>query len=345
MELVDLITSLSVLGVSSLNPMQIVVPTDMGTSGVRNVNVISQTVSPSGASTRQVFLNQFKLTYNSSQNMLSGGYLNPSLAVLETAGTGTHDKLVGNMVLMNLTGGNITSTLGYEFTLPTIGATTQIGSLAAYYVPNLNSVTNIGNVLQGYAFANDQATWHIKNSGRYLNAALRELSPPNNPGLVSSRYYSTAPASGTAAATPNVAYFIPVYVPERTTITKLGFNVSTAATGKARIGLYNAANGAPTTLIVQGGVELDTSTTGDKEVTISQQVDSGLYFESILFSGTPTIATHTIPPERAIQYGSSTSSAAVEVGYIPFAYASLPASAGSLSYQAQPSEPHVWFRK
>lgn len=93
---------------------------------------------------------------------------------------------------------------------------------------------------------------------------------------------------GTLAPGNNTLYYFPIYVAAPLTITGLLLEVTTlAASGKARVGIYNADSDLqPTSLIVDGG-ELDCSSTGVKEATISTTLAPGRYLlAAVCNSGT-----------------------------------------------------------
>jgi hypothetical protein len=317
---------------------------DSATSGTAAKAGLTTSVSPT-ANTTQVLINyRSQINYNSSSNVTTGGYLCAGQDVINTSGTGTHDKMVARMAQMNLTGGNVSAAVGFESVISQIGAGTAISGLALYYVPNMASVANFGNIGTVAAFSNDEPRAILRSAGPFLNADLRELSPSNHIGLIAGRYYSAPAKSMTqSAVAANVIYVTYVHVPHRTTITRIGFDVATASAGNARIGMYKVANGALTSLVVQGA-NLDTGTTGVKESVISAQVDSGIYAVVAVFSATPTIRWHEINGNSMT--GALSSSGFSEQAYItPFSFGALPGTANiTPTFAANTIEPHFWFR-
>lgn len=318
--------------------------TDTAVSGTNSKSSVTLTVDPSGNSSQVLIANKVQTDYNSSSNMTVGGYLVSGQDVLNTSGTGTHDKLVTRMVQMNVTGGNIAALVGVEGVISQIAPTTMVGGAAIFYVPNMASVPNIGNIGTLAAFSNDEPRAVFRSAGPFLNADLREISPSPHAGLIAGRYYS-APAKlmTTNAMTTSVIYVTYVYVPRRVTITKLGFEVTTAAAGNGRLGLYKVADGVLTTLVVQGS-DISTGTIGVKESTVSSQVDSGIYAIVATFSATPTLRWHEINNHGMI--GASTATGYSENCFItPFPYGAFPATANILpTFAANTIEPHLWFR-
>ncbi len=118
----------------------------------------------------------------------------------------------------------------------------------------------------------------------------------SNNGYAPNRYYTPEhvnPTGGTVALAANTLYAIPFRVRERTTFTRLGVEVTTGAGANGRLGIYNAANGVPTALVVDAG-NVIFSSTGEKEVTISQTLMPGLYFIGVVTDNTPTLLGGTI---------------------------------------------------
>ena len=169
------------------------------------------------------------------------------------------------------------------------------------------------------------------------------FSPTYNIGLVAGRYYS-APAFSMAAAAvaPNVLYVTFVIIPERDTITKLGFNITVAAPGSARMGIYSVANSAITTLKAQTGL-IDTGTTGAKEGAVNVELDSGTYALVAVFSAAPAISRHGLGSHSII--GSLSPIGFQESASIPFTFGALPATSNTVpTFVANTTEPHLWFR-
>lgn len=318
--------------------------TDTGTSGTESKSSVTTTVTPSGNTTKTVFGWKSELSYNSSNNLTTGGWMSAAEKVVNTAGTGTLDKVVADMSQLNFTGGNVTSALCYEGVISTVAPGTAVGGCAIFYVPNMSGVANINNVSMMAAFQNDHVNAHILNRGRYLDGDLVELSPPYHGGLAAGRYYSSPAKSMTQnAIAPNTIYVTYVTIPKRATITKLGFNVITAVSGNAIMGLYKITDLTLTTLIAQTG-NISTSTTGNKEGTINATIPAGTYALVAVFSGAPTIAWHEIMSHGVI--GAGTATGFSEASYIAgYSFAALPATANILpTFAANTIEPHLWFR-
>ena len=97
-------------------------------------------------------------------------------------------------------------------------------------------------------------------------------------------------ATSTIALTVDTLYVVPYYIPDTTTLIRIAVKVQTAAAaGKLlRIGIYNWANGVPTSRVLDAGTIL-ADTIGLKEITISQQLTPGWYGLAVVSDGTPTL--------------------------------------------------------
>lgn len=142
--------------------------------------------------------------------------------------------------------------------------------------------------------------------------------------------------AGTFAA--NTMYFTPVYVGASTTITKIGVVVDTLEVGKTvRIGIYTALNGIPTSLILDAGT-ISTTTTGVKNITISQAVTNQVYFFAIL-SDTAGTAKLTVADNsyadicEFFQGNDATGTATIGRYTAAQAFGALPASAPAVTQQ------------
>ena len=100
--------------------------------------------------------------------------------------------------------------------------------------------------------------------------------------------YLSASVGSTTTVTTTQIYYVPFFVRKKTTFTRIGIQVITAAGTSARLGIYNAANGIPTSLLLDCGT-VSTASTGEKEITISQSLNVGFYFLAFVADNAPTI--------------------------------------------------------
>lgn len=176
------------------------------------------------------------------------------------------------------------------------------------------------------------------------------VHPAMHPGYAANRYYSTpyyniAPVSIGA----NVLYTALFYCHATTTFTRIGLRVTTLAAGNCRLGIYKAGgSGIPGALVLDAGT-FSTGTTGDKEITISQQLVPGLYFLAAVFDAAPTINWRDNVYSKDAIYGQPASTTATtnleNLLYRTFTYAALPDPFGGTPvYLVAQVEPHIWLR-
>ena len=89
---------------------------------------------------------------------------------------------------------------------------------------------------------------------------------------------------------------------------------------------------------------MSTSSTGDKEITISQSLAAGVYALGVVFDAAPSVA---VANERnLINYlvGDASSTGNDVFQYVAHVYGALPASFGTPTYTGTAS-PSLWLRK
>ncbi len=119
-------------------------------------------VAPTGNTTTQVNGIASNILYNSSNSELPGGWLTPIVSSVMTQGTGTLDKVVDTVSQISVEGGNITAGLGFEAEILGLAPASQITEYAGFYVPNLLSVPNIGNVQKFVGFDMEDETGSVQ---------------------------------------------------------------------------------------------------------------------------------------------------------------------------------------
>jgi len=171
-------------------------------------------------------------------------------------------------------------------------------------------------------------------------------------GGQNSRYY---PGYGyfinptqTYSVTANRLYAKPYSISESISFTKIGINVTTAVAGNARLGIYTWANGLPGSLVADLGT-VSTTTTGDKEISITQTLAAGAYALVAIFDATPVIRGHNTNPTEIGNYlgwddSSGTGGNPGDV-YESRTYGALPATFGTPVYEYVGVVPGIWLRK
>lgn len=220
----------------------------------------------------------------------------------------------------------------------------------------------IGSAAQGDILYRGSASWSrlaAGTAGQFLLTNGSSANPqwaltvPPHPGYHDLYYYSgyTGIAPGVLSLTQNRLHFIPFPCVEPTTWNRIGINVTTnQASAMARLGIYNNSGGRPTSLVLDAG-EVDCSTTGEKEATISQALSIGWYWLALVTS----VNTVGITAENAassgdtirINLGFATGAGNPLVyNYHSHTYGALPANASTLSDMTGASNiPRIWLRK
>lgn len=336
--------------VTAVNP--VMTGADSGTSGVGKVSGITVTTNPATPSTRVVYGHSSEVNYTSSQPVNTGGWLTGGVDTVQVAGSGSVDKIATSMAVTNHVGtGVVNSALGYEAVVSFVGPSSTINKYAAFYVPNLSGVPNINRVTQFGGFINDYTESFNKVLSPFYNSTMQEFAPPYHPGLVAGRYYS-APHRyiGDNAALANILYLVPIQIPHRTTISKIGFNQVTATTGNARLAIYTAEQGRVQKRIWESA-QIPLTGTGDKEQTVNVRVDAGTYWLCYIGSANASIKFHSPDAfqERAQLYGSASSTSSdttlSRTCYMSTPYAAFPEQIAIVpTYVTAAEEPHLWFR-
>jgi len=97
--------------------------------------------------------------------------------------------------------------------------------------------------------------------------------------FASGLYYTvvSSPSDTTLALVQNLLSGTYFPVSATTTFDRIGIEVTTAvASSTVRLGIFQCVGGVPTTRVLDAGT-IDSSTTGAKEITISQSLSPGLY--------------------------------------------------------------------
>jgi hypothetical protein len=192
------------------------------------------------------------------------------------------------------------------------------------------------------------------NGTNWVNTPPSTETIVTNNGYASGRYYfglCSQPISNTALLTADRLYARPFYVAQTETFTKIGIEVTSAvAASVIRLGIYNMANGLPTALILDAGT-VDGSSTGLKEITISQELESGLYAVAWVSNGAPTVRqSSALNVFGAHIFGASAADVAagsMPIGvYYAYPYGALPVNySASVTYNSNSTAlGGIWLR-
>lgn len=166
------------------------------------------------------------------------------------------------------------------------------------------------------------------------------------PSAVNDRYYTGeyVPSTSSFTVAADRMYFIPFEVRSRETWTRIGVEVTTLSSGDARLGIFECdmSTGEPGDLVLDAGT-VSTSTTGIKEITISQSLDVGFYFLAVVFDATPGMRRGNT--SKLWWIGAASPSVVGASTYKAFTFGTLPSSAaGSIIYTAGFGVPIIWLR-
>jgi hypothetical protein len=160
----------------------------------------------------------------------------------------------------------------------------------------------------------------------------------------SSLLYLMSPhtTSNSTTAFANNIFFNRVVVPHAMTMTSIGINIVTAAVGQGRLGIYtDRPNGSGPGLLVLDAGLIDTGTTGDKEIAISQLLQPGLYWLGINVNGGPVLRAGT---STAPLFGVSTNSISANVRFRRiWTFGPLPADQTAVALIAENNNPPQIF--
>jgi len=152
----------------------------------------------------------------------------------------------------------------------------------------------------------------------------------NMPGYQSGVWYISPLATSTQggpAVTANLLYASPIYVSETLTTSALGIYVTTgAASTNVRMGIYNCANGIPTSLVVDAGTGSTSSSAVTREISVSQVLTPGWYFIAAVFDGTPTLRAQAVNRGSTLGISGGLNGVGVTQYTAAHTYGALPAT-------------------
>lgn len=117
------------------------------------------------------------------------------------------------------------------------------------------------------------------------------------PSWLTGRYYGLQELGqvfgpGGGVITANRLYLAPLLVPTAKTVDRIGIWVAAAvASSNVRLGIYGAFNAAGTANLILDAGTIDSSTTGNKELTISQALPAGFVYLAAISNGAANVLT------------------------------------------------------
>jgi hypothetical protein len=122
--------------------------------------------------------------------------------------------------------------------------------------------------------------------------------------------WQTAPTIGkrTASATLSLVagriYTCPIIIQRTATANRINVQITSTSATSIRLGIYEELSGAPGDLLLDAGT-VSAASTGNKAITISQELTPGIYFLCLLAEGTPGVDAIE-ESDLLIHYGSGT---------------------------------------
>jgi hypothetical protein len=155
---------------------------------------------------------------------------------------------------------------------------------------------------------------------------------------VTGRVYSSHLGGGTltvGAVAANTLYAHPFNVPQAVTYTVVSIEVTTFATGNARLGVYANNAGVPGALILDAGAVSTGTANGEKTIAISLARNPGKVWLAAVFDAAPSVRLMTSASGLHWLGASSGTDTNIHMGVsVAFTYAALPDpfTAGSVLY-------------
>lgn len=147
--------------------------------------------------------------------------------------------------------------------------------------------------------------------------------------LRSGALHSTPIASGALTAltvTASILYSIPIFVAQSSvTLSAIGVEVTTFATGNVRLGIYYDSAGTPGALLQDSGAVSTGTSNSFKSVATSQVLTSGWWWLAAVFDATPGVRAITTANSLHFLGATSGTDTAIHTGFsVSFTYGTLP---------------------
>jgi hypothetical protein len=168
-----------------------------------------------------------------------------------------------------------------EVVVSSVGVQGAKGDTGATGAAGATGATGSSGVIAVTAPITNSGTSTSANIGISLANIASKYAAPSYLSYRSGYYYepNTGATITTTSPAKNRLILTPFFVSQNVTLDRIGMECTVAiASTVYRLGIYTSdSNGLPSTLLLDAGT-VDTSSTGLKEITISQALSAGLYY-------------------------------------------------------------------
>ena len=235
----------------------------------------------------------------------------------------------------------------------TTNLNTYFGQLQASAITNANNISQNSNILATKANISGQtftgnivvptitASTIFSGTTNLVNLLSQDISANRIKGSTANRYHTSTNigfAFSNQTVTNGRLVFCPFLVGEQITIDRIGVSLAASSTTESnviRLGIYNCdANHIPSTLLLDAGTVTASATTNLITISISQQLNPGLYYLAMLADYTVASAIRGIPTtafQNPLGWTSNPTLGITGYYYNNVGYGALPSSAGSLT--------------
>lgn len=290
--------------------------------------------------------------HSTNNDITSTGHMGGVLGYAQKTGTGTDALVLGVEGRVGAVAGVVTIGAAVVGTFDTNAENAgTMDYAAAFYVP---TQSDAGHITNKFAFWNNNADWQVRSNGPIVLASSttgdQQVIPRDRGAVATNAYYPIAGVTGLFASTShgrNLAWAVPFICPEKTTWTRAGFtNGIGVASAVGRMGVYQDSAGRPGARIADfGTVTAGVADTGAREITISQQLEAGVYWLVIAIQGGASDNSITYASVNAWETMGMTAATAQDGCCYVAAAGALPDPFGSPTVTGGGFAPFMWLRK